>query len=162
MYGDDELIEQAEKMRETIRRLSYNGKFFTDNMVRNEQGVLVNPGEQTEVCQYYAFYLGTATPELYPELWNTLVYDFGPYRRENNKYPEVYFANAFIGNYLRLDMMAKNGNMKEVLDNIEGYFYNMALTTGTLWENDSTVASLDHGFASHVLVWLLRAKNENL
>ena len=162
MYGDDELIEQAEKMRETIRRLSYNGKFFTDNMVRNEQGVLVNPGEQTEVCQYYAFYLGTATPELYPELWNTLVYDFGPYRKENNKYPEVYFANAFIGNYLRLDMMAKNGNMKEVLDNIEGYFYNMALTTGTLWENDSTVASLDHGFASHVLVWLLRAKNENL
>ncbi|MBP3918861.1 MAG: hypothetical protein J6I50_06785, partial [Clostridia bacterium] len=95
------------------------------------------------------------------ELWNTLLYDFGPWRKENNKYPEVHFANAFIGNYLRLDMMAKNDNMKEVLDNIEGYFYNMALTTCTLWENDSTVASLDHGFASHVIVWLLRDMIEN-
>jgi hypothetical protein len=37
----------------------------------------------------------------------------------------------------------------------------MALTTCTLWENDSTVASLDHGFASHVIVWLLRDMIEN-
>ena len=161
MYDDPALKVQAEAMRETIRRLSYNGQFFVDQMLRDEDGKLYLQGEVTEVCQYYAFYCGTATKELYPELWNTLLYDFGPWRRENNKYPEVHFANAFIGNYLRLDMMAKNDNMKEVLDNIEGYFYNMALTTCTLWENDSTVASLDHGFASHVIVWLLRDMIEN-
>ena len=161
MYDDPALGAQAEAMRETIRRLSFNGQFFVDQMLRDESGKLYLQGEVTEVCQYYAFYCGTATKELYPELWNTLLYDFGPWRKENNKYPEVHFANAFIGNYLRLDMMAKNDNMKEVLDNIEGYFYNMALTTCTLWENDSTVASLDHGFASHVIVWLLRDMNEN-
>ncbi|MBR5869868.1 MAG: hypothetical protein IKZ09_02420 [Clostridia bacterium] len=161
MYDDPALKAQAEAMRETIRRLSFNGQFFVDQMLRDESGKLYLQGDVTEVCQYYAFYCGTATKELYPELWNTLLYDFGPWRKENNKYPEVYFANAFIGNYLRLDMMAKNDNMKEVLDNIEGYFYNMALTTCTLWENDSTVASLDHGFASHVIVWLLRDMLEN-
>ena len=161
MYDDSALKVQAESMRETIRRLSFNGQFFVDQMLRDESGRLYLQGEVTEVCQYYAFYCGTATKELYPALWNTLLYDFGPWRKENNKYPEVHFANAFIGNYLRLDMMAKNDNMKEVLDNIEGYFYNMALTTCTLWENDSTVASLDHGFASHVIVWLLRDMIEN-
>ena len=133
---------------------SWNGKWFCDNAVRQKDGSLKLSGECTETCQYYAFYCGTATKELYPELWNTLLYDFGPWRKENNKYPEVHFANAFIGNYLRLDMMAKNDNMKEVLDNIEGYFYNMALTTNTLWENDSTTASCNHGFASHVIHWM--------
>ncbi|MGM9624930.1 MAG: hypothetical protein ACI3XM_04390 [Eubacteriales bacterium] len=160
MYGDPALEEQAEAMREAIRRLSYNGTFFVDQMLRDENGRLYLQGEVTEVCQYYAFYLGTATKEAYPELWNTLLHEFGPNRREHNLHPDVHFANAFIGNYLRLDMMAKNDRMEEVLDNIEGYFYNMAVMTGTLWENDSTVASLNHGFASHVLVWLLRDMKE--
>ena len=108
MYDDPALGAQAQAMRETIRRLSFNGQFFVDQMLRDESGKLYLQGDVTEVCQYYAFYCGTATKELYPELWNTLLYDFGPWRKENNKYPEVHFANAFIGNYLRLDMMAKN------------------------------------------------------
>lgn len=160
MYDDPALKKQADEMRATIRQLSFNGKFFVDQLLRDENGRLYQQGEVTEVCQYYAFYLGTATKEAYPELWNTLLYEFGPNRREHNLHPDVHFANAFIGNYLRLDMMAKNDRMEEVLDNIEGYFYNMAVMTGTLWENDSTVASLDHGFASHVLVWLLRDMRE--
>jgi alpha-L-rhamnosidase len=148
-------------VRETIRKQSWNGKWFCDNAVRQKDGSLKLSGECTETCQYYAFYFRTATPKTHPELWKTLVEDFGPKRKETGKYPKIWPSNAFIGNYLRLDMMAKNDNMKEVLDNIEGYFYNMALTTGTLWENDSTVASLDHGFASHVIVWLLRDMIEN-
>ena len=31
----------------------------------------------------------------------------------------------------------------------------MAQKTGTLWENDGDYASCNHGFASHVAVWLL-------
>ena len=157
MYGDDVLIEEAKKIHETIRRLSYNGKFFTDHMVRGADGTLTNDGEATEVCQYYAFYCGTAAPADYPELWKTLIRDFGPDRKKDNKYPEVAFANAFIGNYLRLDMLARNGSLDAVLDNVGGYFLGMAETTGTLWENDSTCASVNHGFASHVIVWLKAA-----
>ncbi len=157
MYQDDALIAEGQAMQETIRRLSFNGSFFTDHLVRNADGTLTNPGETTEVCQYYAFYCGTASPDTYPALWETLLHAFGPDRKKNNPYPNVHFANAFIGNYLRLDMMAKYGSLDEVLDNISGYFLAMAEMTGTLWENDSTCASVNHGFASHVIVWLQAA-----
>ena len=89
-------------------------------------------------------------------MWDTLLTEFGPDRKQDNRHPDVHFANAFIGNYLRLDMMARCGSMREVLDNIEGYFYNMAITSNTLWEKDEPTASLNHGFASHVAVWLLQ------
>ncbi len=160
MYGDAALADRAEQMHETIRRLSFNGRFFVDQMLRDENGALYLQGEVTEVCQYYAFYCGTATKETYPRLWDTLLTEFGPYRKQDNRHPAVHFANAFIGNYLRLDMMARCGSMREVLDNIEGYFYNMAITSNTLWEKDEPTASLNHGFASHVAVWLLQEMHD--
>lgn len=39
---------------------------------------------------------------------------------------------------------------------LRGYFDYMAIQTDTLWEHDSVQASCNHGFASHVLVWLDR------
>jgi len=155
LYGDEGLVKEAEELEKTIREKSYNGRFFCDNLVR-VGGRLVPLGECTESCQYYAFHTGIATPETFPELWETLLKDFGPKRKQNNKYPEVAFANAFIGNYLRLDILHRYGRYEEILDNIDGYFYYMAEKTGTLWEHDSTVASCSHGFASHVIYWLDR------
>ena len=67
--------------------------------------------------------------------------------------PGVFPANAFIGNYLRLDLISMYGDKDDLLRNIEGYFYYMAEKTGTLWENDSDFASCNHGFASHVIYW---------
>lgn len=153
LYNDGKLIDEAEKLENVIREKSFNGRFFCDNMVR-VGGRLVPSGECTESCQYYAFHTGIATPESYPELWETLVKDFGPKRKQNNPYPDVAFANAFIGNYLRLDLLHRYEKYDEILENIEGYFYYMAEKTGTLWEHDSTVASCSHGFASHVIYWL--------
>lgn len=155
LYGDEKLTAEAERLENVIREKSFNGKFFRDNMIRVD-GKLVSPGECTESCQYYAFHTGIATPETYPELWETLIKDFGPGRKKNNKYPDIAFANAFIGNYLRLDILHRYGKYDEILDNIEGYFYYMAERTGTLWELDSEVASCSHGFASHVIYWLER------
>ncbi len=155
LYGDEKLVKEAEKLEQTIREKSFNGKFFCDNLVRIG-GRLVPFGECTESCQYYAFHTGIATPDTFPELWKTLLADFGPKRKQNNKYPEIAFSNAFIGNYLRLDILFKYGRYDEILDNIDGYFYYMAEKTGTLWELDSPVASCSHGFASHVLYWLDR------
>ena len=84
--------------------------------------------------------------------------EFGPNRTEEGKWPDIYPANAFIGNYLRLDMLLGLGYRETVKKNIEGYFGYMANTTGTLWENISTVASCNHGFASYVLCWLDQLK----
>ena len=51
LYGDKALAEQASKIREVIRKQSFDGEYFIDNAVRNKDGELVLSGEHTEVCQ---------------------------------------------------------------------------------------------------------------
>jgi hypothetical protein len=156
LYGDAQMDSEAEALEKLIPTMCYRGGFFCDNAIREKDGVLKLSGMCTEACQYYAFFCNIATPATFPELWETLVKDFSYKRKTDNKYPEIFFANAFIGNYLRLDLLLRYGYRDELLDDIEGYFYKMAAQTGTLWEHDSTTASCCHGFASHVIVWLDR------
>ncbi len=154
LYGDQALVEQAAALRETIRRMAMTESgFFCDNALRTESGLVLS-GERTESCQYYAFFCDVATPESHPELWHTLVRDFGYDRHEKGLYPEIYPANAFIGNYLRLDLLDRYELRDELYDNIKGYFTYMADKTATLWENIGDYASCNHGFASHVIHWM--------
>ena len=156
LYGDDVLIEKAADIRKAINDLSMTESgFYCDNAYRRD-GKLVLSGERTESCQYYAFFSNVATPESHPWLWNTLVHDFGYARAEKGLYPEIWPANAFIGNYLRLDLLDRYGFKNELYDNIKGYFTYMADKTGTLWELVSSGASCNHGFASHVIYWMDR------
>ena len=154
LYGDSALSEKSAALKETIRRQSYRDGFFCDNAVRGADGRAVLSGEVTESCQYYAFFSGTATPETYPELWETLVEDFGPDRVKNDKYPHIAASCPFIGNYLRLELLFRRGIYDKVEENIRGFFGYMAEKTGTLWENAGDYASCNHGFASHVVCWL--------
>ena len=153
-YSDAALLDKAAKLREVIRAMAFNGTYFVDNAVR-EDGKLVLTKTTTEVCQYYAFYFGIATKELHPGLWDTFLHAFGPKRKDVNACPDVPFANAFIGNYLRLDILMREGLYTQLLDEIAGYFDFMARRTSSLWEHDSSTASCCHGFASHAAVWLL-------
>ena len=154
LYGDAELKTKAQSIRDTINSMAMTESgFYCDNAVRRD-GKLVLSGERTETCQYYAFYFDCATPESHPWLWNTMVHDFGYDRKETGKYPEIHFANAFIGNYLRLDLLHRYGLQDTLYDNIKGYFEYMADRTGTLWEHVGTNASCNHGFASHVAYWM--------
>ena len=153
LYGVDAYARKAQAILETVRQQSFDGEFFQDNAIRRD-GKLVPSGERTEVCQYYAFFFGAATPQTHPVLLQRLIEEFGPHRSRTGAWPEIYPANAFIGNYLRLDMLMQLGYADTVRENIEGYFLYMAEKTGTLWENIGTTASCNHGFASYVLCWL--------
>ena len=155
LYGDAALRDKARRLKECIRRRSYNGAFFTDNEVYGTDGLPHSTGECTETCQYYAFFCGIATPQTHPDLWQTLVTDFGPHRTD--AHPHVHPANAFIGNYLRLMLLAQEGRKEQLLTEIEGYFGYMAQRTGTLWEHVGPTASCNHGFASYVACLLLDA-----
>ena len=161
LYGMPELAAEAAKVRETVRRQSWTGKWFCDNAVRQADGTLKLSGECTETCQYYAFFFRTATPKTHPDLWKTLVDDFGPKRlaadgKTLRSHPEIWPSNAFIGNYLRLECLAREGLVGNILDETKGFFLYMAERTGTLWEMISPTASCDHGFASHAAVYLFR------
>ena len=157
MYGRPDLAAEARRVRETIRRQSWTGRWFCDNAVRREDGTLKPTGNCTETCQYYMFMFGVATKESHPSLWNTLVTEFGPDRRETKKHPEIYFSNAFIGNYLRLELLSRAGLGRQLLDETKGYFSFMAERTGTLWEYVSDWKSCNHGFASYAAALYVRS-----
>jgi len=156
LYSDPALHDKAENIKKIIRDQSYDGTFFCDNSIRQEDGSLVRTEHHTEACQYYAFYLKTATPELYPELWQKLRDEFGPKRNKVNPYPTVEYANAFIGNYLRFECLSQNDLSKQIIDESMDYFLPMVEQTGTLWENMGSNASCNHGFASHLAHVLYR------
>ncbi len=155
LYGVAALAAKAAAIRETIRRQSFDGTFFVDNALRRD-GVLAPTRNRTEVCQYYAFYFDIATPETHPALWHVLLADFGPARPAAARHPEIGAANAFIGYYLRLEILSRAGLARQALGEATGYFLHMAERTGTLWEHDGPRASCDHGFAAHVIRLLYR------
>jgi alpha-L-rhamnosidase len=149
LYGNQEWAQKAERIRQTVLKQSYDGDFFVDNALRKNGKVEVT-NNTTEVCQYYAFYFGIATPDSHPALWKKLVSTFGPNRDDKTVYPNVFRANAFMGNYLRMDLLSRYNLQSQMLLELQDYFYYMADKTGTLWEHTSSNASCNHGFASYI------------
>ena len=162
LYGRPDLVAEARHVRETVRKQSWTGRWFCDNAVRGADGTLRPSGECTEVCQYYAFLFGTATPGLYPDLWRTLVTEFGPSRSTSayeraKRYPEVWPINSFPGVYLRLILLVREGNCRQALSESKGFFLRMAESSGALWEGLGKSASTVHGFASSAAPLLVEA-----
>ena len=161
LYEDDSLIEKSRKINETVIEQSFDGHFFADNAVRDQNGVLHVTENRSEVCQYYAYFTGIASmkDKKFEKLTDTVLNIFGPERKANGKLKEIAYANAFIGNYLRMIILQKNGKFDKCVCEIKQYFLKMAKTTGTLWEHDDLMrakrdGSLNHGFASFIGVVL--------
>ena len=154
LYDDPALSEKAAAMKKAIRELAWNGEFFEDNAVRDENGKLTRTGHLTETCQYYAFYFDVITREDYADLFERMLTKFGPKRDVKAVYPNVYPSNAIVGNYLRLELLLRFGYKDNVLKECRDFFSNMADLTGTLWEHSNLSCSLNHGFASMAAVYI--------
>ena len=153
MYGDEEALSHAKKMRKAIKELGWNGKYFVDNSCRDENNKLFRREENvTETCQYYALYLGF---DMGGDYSKRIIEEFGPLRPED-RYPEIGRSNMFIGNYLRFFYLADVGEYDRVITECLEYFKKMEERTGTLWELDSPTASCCHGFTSVAAEILLR------
>ncbi len=157
IYGDETCRVHAERVRlETIRQ-SFNGTYFLDHAIRDESGKLNRQNDASEACQYYAILFGNLdmNSETYAPL-KTMVTDvFAPER--NGKMPMIFEINAFIGLYLRIEVLLKMGEYALLIQNIKEFFGDMEQYTGTLWEYRSFKGSYDHGFASYVLVAIREA-----
>ncbi|MCU6707864.1 hypothetical protein M6D81_03990 [Paenibacillus sp. J5C_2022] len=158
-YKDDELKDEADRIRETIIEQSFNGEFFIDHAVREDDGSLRLTDHTSEVCQYYAFFFDIADEkeERFKTLQAALLDVFGPARKELGLLPEVAYANAFIGYYLRMELLLRWRRYAQSLNEVKGYFHHMSRLTGTLWEHGSVNGSLNHGFASFAGVVILKA-----
>lgn len=87
-------------------------------------------------------------------MFGKLVKEFGPSRDAAKTYPNIDPSNAFIGNYLRLEILFNEGLYEQLAREIEAFFLPMAQKTGTLWEHMHSGASCNHGFTSHCIRWL--------
>ena len=146
LYGNEEYKQKAEIVRKKTAELSFNGEVFTDNAVRNANGVLENTNNISETCQYYAVLFGKIdlNDQKYSALKNHIENGFKDFKEE---YAPI---NAFIGFYLRMLVLLNMEKYDLLLSDIKDFFYNMAKTTGTLWEYKEGLGSRDHGFASFV------------
>ena len=156
LYGIPELSAKAGRVRATVRRQSFDGEFFVDNAMRREDGTLQVTRNRTEVCQYFAFFFGVADSTTDAALWKRLQDQFGPDRKDTNAFPEIHPANSFVGNMLRMELLSRAGRSQQILEESIGYLLYMVERTGTLWENVGAEASLNHGFASHIVRTLQR------
>jgi alpha-L-rhamnosidase len=155
IYDLPDLRAKGDRIRATIRKQSFDGRFFVDNALRRH-GKLEPTRNRSEVCQYFAFFFGVADRQAHAELWTTLRDQFGPDRATTKAFPEVCPANSFVGNMLRMELLSQAKLNQQILDESIAYLLYMAQRTGTLWENTSPTASCDHGFGSHVVHTLYR------
>jgi alpha-L-rhamnosidase len=156
LYGLPALAAKAGRVRATVRAQSFDGEFFVDNAVRRGDGTLQVTRNRSEVCQYFAFFFGVADTTRDAGLWERLRDRFGPDRKDTKAFPEIHPANSFIGNMLRMELLSRAGRSQQILEESIGYLLYMADRTGTLWENVGAEASLNHGFASHIVRTLQR------
>ena len=155
LYHEPGLLAQSEQIRTVIRQQSFDGEFFVDNAIRKD-GALNVTRNRTEVCQYFAFFFDVATPRTHPVLWDKLAHQFGPGRKQTQAFPDIHPANAFVGNYLRSELLSQYGHAPQIKKELVDFYLYMAEQTGTLWENVGASASCNHGFASHVAYSLYR------
>ncbi|SEO34607.1 family 78 glycoside hydrolase catalytic domain [Paenibacillus sp. OV219] len=160
LYGTESYYDDASMVKQMIRELSYDGSFYVDQAMEDADGVLEVTDNRTEVCQYYAAFFGIADPQEQNDWYMSLVNDFSPIRSANEPpladISGIHPANAFIGYYLRMELLSQLGLAKQLLAEIGAFFSVMAERTGTLWEHNRTTASCNHGFASHVVRSLYR------
>lgn len=124
-----------------------------EECLSDEICALSRTDDNTEAAaELYDF--GRADKTKYPVLYSEMIGKFGPSRDTEKIYPRVYPSNAFIGDYLRLELLMSEKRYDDVIKDCKNYFLGMVRTTGTLWEHNSPSASLDHGFASVVAEYI--------
>ena len=165
IYGISGLKEKAQKIKEFLLSRAYVGGFFVDNLIRNEKHELVATENYTETCQYYMFFFKCATKETHKELFDKMLEYYGKGKnscdnagacKESGKI-QLTPSNMIYGVYMRLELLMREGRREELIEECARYFYDMALKTGTLWENNTDCASCDHGFASYVSRFIVYA-----
>ncbi len=156
LLDDENLKNKATRIQNTIKEIAFDGRFFIDNLIRNDKGELIKTDHLTEVCQYYAFWFECITKEEYPELYKELMDNLGT-NRKAGYLPQMGEPNVMYGIYMRIDLLMREAKREEVYKECIALFEKMADLTGTLWEHNSTGASCVHGFASYASRWLVYA-----
>lgn len=156
LFGDEACLEKSKRVRNWAKELSFHDGRFFDHAIRKPDGTLEVLRDCSEACQYYAILFADIDlhDEAYQHLAHLVFHVFTPNR---TRMPEIEAVNAFIGAYLRIEVLLKYQKYSLLLDNICDLFGKMGEYTGTLWENRQFEGSCDHGFASYAAVAIQQA-----
>lgn len=159
IYKDETLLRKCSEVRRKTVEQSFNGKVFLDHAVRDGNDLLVRCEDCSEACQYYAVLFGGIDLDCdrYSYLKYLIKEVFGPVRKEPIE--SITAINAFIGVYLRIEVLLRLGENELLLRDIKQLFGNMGRQTGTLWEYMQRHGSRDHGFASYAAVAIKKVVN---
>ena len=158
LYHDTMLCGKAKMIKDLIVAHAFNGTLFCDGAIWNG-AEYVNMPEVSEACQYYAVFCGVADErdEKFHRFFEYFYDILGYERKKKQEYPEIAYSNLFIGMTVRFECLLKKGRYEQLLDEIKAYYGHMAEQTNTLWEHDSTLASLNHGLSSVAGVLIVKA-----
>ena len=147
LYGDEALLEKADRVARKTAALSFDGEVFVDNAALDENGVLKNTRNISEAGQYYAILFGgiDLKNEKYAALKSYVDCNFADFEPGERSFVPV---NAFIGLYLRICALMMLGEKEILKQDLKDFFGGMVASTGTLWEYKERKGSHDHGFAS--------------
>ena len=147
IFGDEKLLQKAQKIKNTIKSLAWDGELFIDNAVR-VNGKLTLTTNVSETCQNYAMFFGVITSRENPAYFGKLDDRFGALDEKANR--KVHRANMFIGFILRLEILFREGKYAQILKESKEAFLPMAKATGTIWEHFEDHSSCNHGFGAVV------------
>lgn len=154
LYGDKTLLEKAERIKQTVKSMSFDGELFIDNAIRVGDKLVLTQNV-SETCQNYAMFFNVITAEENPEFFAKLDGRFGALEKGAKRV--VHKSNMFIGYILRLSILYREGKYQLLLKESKEAFLPMARETGTIWEHFETHSSCNHGFGS--IVGMLVAKS---
>ena len=151
LFCDARLSQKAVTLRTRTAEASFNGMLFADHAVRGEDGILRNQADYSEAGQYYAILFGNLPLEddRYATLLAYVKTHFGAISLEQGDFEP---ADAFIGSALRVLCLMKLGEREILKNDLCEIFGSMAKRSETLWEHHAPSTSLDHGFASFIVL----------
>lgn len=161
VFSQPDLRIKADVIRKTAVEASFNGEVFVDHAVKAENGSYVNQKHISEACQYYAILYGGVDLESkkYSSLKKYVKDCFKSFDAGENQFCRI---NAFIGLYLRMNVLINMKDSKLMAENVRSFCSDMSKKTGTLWESRNiNSGSLDHGFASYVALTIPFADEES-
>jgi alpha-L-rhamnosidase len=163
LYGRPGLQEKAGRIRNMLQeahagiRDDRPPECFADCLQRGEGGKLSRKKLVSEAAQYYAGWLDLASPADHPGLFKTLYEQYGPCPEHPTDNPRILRSDHFAAMPIRFELLAAHGEHRRLLREIRHlYGFMVDHGPGTLWESTTDVAGVDHGFASHAGVWLVR------
>lgn len=155
LVGDEararEFESAAAQVRDALNRLSGDGLYYPDALVRDDSGNLVPSVESCEATQYYAMWTGVASPERTERMWKAMRDDFLPTPGKKVQPIQGLARAGLFTIFQRLQIAARLGDHQAFVRDAKAMFLPMAESVpGTLWETPWGEHSLCHGFASAI------------